>query len=532
MLANRRHLLGGMGALLGASAGLLPRSAQAQRAATLRFVPYTDLALLDPVYTTSFATRTHSLLVFDTLYGLDESFRPQPQMVAGATVDADGLQWDLVLRDGLAFHDGTPVLARDAVASLRRWGRRDSYGSALFAATAELSSPNDKTIRFRLNRPFPLLPDALAKVSPFVPVIMPERLAAQPGSTQVTEMVGSGPYRYIADERVPGARNIYRRFDRYVPRSGGAAGFMAGPRVAHFDQVEWQTIPDGASAVNALLAGEVDWVEQPNIDLLPLVRRSASITVDVIETAGLIGQIRLNHLQPPFDNPAICRAILGAVDQTTMMDAAIGSDPGVPRSPVGIFTPGSPSASDAGMDVLLGKRDLAASKRALAAAGYAGETVRLLAGTDVARTNAICEVMHDTLRALGVTVDYVSTDFGTVVQRVVSDKPLSAGGWSCYGAWAGGLDTFSPASHLLIRGIGRAGIPSWLTDPAIEAIREEWFAETNEAGRLEKAKAIQAEALKVGSYIPCLFFKPQTAYRRTLTNISRGLPVFTGVRRV
>ena len=215
-----------------------------------------------------------------------------------------------------------------------------------------------------------------------------------------------------------------------------------------------------------------------------------------------------------------------------MMDAVTGSDAGIQRASVGIFTPNSPSASDAGMDVLLGKRDLAASKRALAAAGYAGETVRLLAGTDVAKTNAICEVMHDTFRALGMNVDYVSTDYGTVVQRVVSDKPLSAGGWSCYGTWSGGLDTFSPASHLFIRGIGRAGAPSWLTDPSLEAIREDWFAQSDDAGRQEKAKAIQAEALKVGAYIPCLFYTPPTAYRRNLTDISRGLPVFTGVRRV
>ena len=214
------------------------------------------------------------------------------------------------------------------------------------------------------------------------------------------------------------------------------------------------------------------------------------------------------------------------------MDAVVGSDPGVQSSPVGILTRGSPSASDASMDAPLGKRDLAASKRALIAAGYAGETIRLLAGTEVSKTNAICEVMHDTFRALGMNVDYTAIDCGTVVQRVVNDKPLSAGGWSCYGTWSGGLDTFSPASHLFIRGIGRAGAPSWPTDPSLEAIREDWFVQTDEAGRLEKAKSIQTEALRVGAYIPWLFYTTPTAYRRNLTSISRGLPVFTGVRRV
>jgi peptide/nickel transport system substrate-binding protein len=531
MTPGRRRFLGAAGGLLGAAAGLRPRGAWAQRNSTLRFVPYTDLALLDPIYSTNFATRNHALLVFETLYGLDAQFRPQPQMLAGATVEPDGLTWTLVLRDGLTFHDGARVLARDAVASLRRWGARDSFGSALFAATAELSAPDDRTIRFRLTRPFPLLPDALAKVSSYVPVIMPERLATQPGNVQVTEMVGSGPYRFVAEERVPGARVVYRRNGRYVPRDGGAASFLAGPKVAHFDRIEWQTIPDNATAIAALIAGEVDWIEQPNIDLLPLLRRDANVRVDVVETAGLIGQLRLNHLQPPFDKPAVCRAVLGAVDQTAMMDAVTGNDPEIRREPVGIFTPGSPSASDAGMEALLGKRDLAASRRALEAAGYAGETVRLLAGTDVPRTNAVCEVARETLRAIGMTVDYVATDFGTVVQRILSDKPVSAGGWSCYGVYSGGLDTYSPASHLAIRGIGHAGVPGWLSDPALETLRDSWFAAADEAARREAARAIQAEALKAGAYVPCLFYTPPTAYRRDLVDVARGLPVFTGVRR-
>ena len=228
---HRRHFLAATAAALAR-----PAIVRAAAATTLRFVPYADLALLDPILTTNYVTRTHALLVFDTLYGFDGQFRAQPQMVAGHTVEEGGKLWRLTLREGLRFHDGTPVLARDCVASIRRWAPRDSFGSALLAATDELSSPDDRTIQFRLNRPFPLLPEALGKTSSYVPVMMPARLAATPPTTAVPELVGSGPYRFDAAERVPGALAVYRRFDGYVPRPDGTVSFTAGPRIAHRQQ--------------------------------------------------------------------------------------------------------------------------------------------------------------------------------------------------------------------------------------------------------------------------------------------------------
>ncbi len=523
---NRRSLL------LAASALALPSVGRAAAASTLRFVPYADLALLDPIITTNYVTRTHAQMVFDQLYGLDDAFRPQPQMVEGHTTDQDGLLWRLTLRPGLRFHDGTPVLARDAVASLLRWAPRDSYGSALFDAVAELSAPDDRTVQFRLHRPFPLLPDALAKPTSYLPVIMPERLAGTPRTTAVKEMVGSGPYRFAAGERVPGALAVYSRFEGYVPRPDGAASFTAGPRVAGFERVEWHTIPDGGTAAAALRAGELDWWEQPNVDLVPLLARDRNLLVEVVETRGLIGQVRLNHLHPPFDNPGVCRALLGAVDQDAMMQAVAGSDPAVRRGPAGIFTPGGPMASDAGMDALTGPRDLARSRRELQAAGYNGERVVLLSGTDVPRIAAVCEVMADTCTKLGMNLDFVATDWGTVNQRILSQKPVAEGGWSMFGIFSGGLDHLTPAYHLATRGVGRAGVPMWLTDAPLEAMRAEWFRAPGLAAQQEVAARIQARALQVGAYLPCGQYFPPSAWRRDLAGVLPGLPQFTNVRRM
>ncbi|MCJ2125629.1 ABC transporter substrate-binding protein [Methylobacterium sp. J-077] len=527
---KRRTLLQGAGALM---AGALARPAlvRAASATTLRFVPYADLALLDPIITTNYVTRTHALMVFDTLYSLDASYRAQPQMVAGHDVSPDGLTWRLTLRDGLRFHDGAPVRARDVVVSLKRWSARDAFGGALFATVDEVSAPSDTTVQFRLKRPFPLLPDALAKPTSYLPVIMPERLSATPATQAVSEIVGSGPYRYVPSERVPGSLNVYRKFEEYRPRQDGTPSFTAGPRIAHFDRVEWRTIPDGATAAGALRSGEIDWWEQPLVDLVPDLLRQRDVRVELVESAGLIGQIRLNHTLPPFDNPKICHALLSAVDQTEMMDAVAGSDPAISRGPVGIFTAGGPMASDAGMGVLTGPRDLAAAKKALAAAGYNGERVVLLAGTDVPRINAVCEVMADLCRKLGMNLDVVATDWGTVNQRILNAKPLDQGGWSMFGIFSGGLDMISPAYHLAVRGNGRAGVPSWLTDAPLEELRSAWFAAPDFDRQKALAAKIQARALEVGAYIPCgQYFQP-TAYRRDLEGMLTGLPLFWNLRR-
>ena len=517
---------------LGTAAALAaPSLVRAASATTLRFVPYADLALLDPIITTNYVTRTHALMIFDTLYGTDASYRAQPQMAAGAVQEQDGRLWRIALRDGLSFHDGTPVLARDVVASLKRWAVRDSFGSALFAATDEISAPSDDVVQFRLKRPFPLLPDALGKPTSYLPAIMPERLAAAPPTTAVAEMVGSGPYRFVPGERVPGSLAVYRRFDTYRPRPDGTASFTAGPRIAHFERVEWRTMPDPATAASALRAGEVDWIEQPNVDLVPQLKASRGVRVELIESAGLIGQIRFNHLQPPFDNPAICRAFLGAIDQGEMMDAVAGTDPTIRRGPSGMFTAGGPMASGAGMEALTGPRDIARSKRELAAAGYKGEKVVLLAGTDVPRINAVCEVMGEVCRRLGVNLDYVATDWGTVNQRILSPKPLDQGGWSMFGIFSGGLDHLSPAYHLATRGNGRAGVPSWLSDASLEEMRSDWFAAPDLAAQQAIAARIQARCIEVGAYIPCgQYFQP-SAFRSDLDGMLTGLPLFTNVRR-
>src|SRR6202048_432810 len=307
---RRRDLLNA--GLATAAVRAAPRVARAEAGKPLRFVPTSDLAVLDPVVTFNRPTRNYAYLVFDTLYALDTSWVAQPQMVEGHQIEQDGLIWNLKLRDGLRFHDNQPVLARDVVASIRRFAQRISLTGALMSATDELSAPDDHTVRFRLKRPFPHLPEALAGPGGNVPAIMPERLAATSAFKPVVEIVGSGPYRFLPEEHVSGARAAYERFPLYQPRADGPVGFTSGPKVAHFDRVEWLTL-DPFSAMAALRAGEVDWWEAPARDLAGALVRERDISV-IAQYATAMGIMRFNHLHPPFDNVAVRRALLGAVD--------------------------------------------------------------------------------------------------------------------------------------------------------------------------------------------------------------------------
>jgi peptide/nickel transport system substrate-binding protein len=506
-----------------------PALVRAESATTLKFIPYADLALLDPGVS-AFVTRNHGMMVFDTLFAMDEAGVAQPQMLEGYTTEQDGLSWTLTLRDGLRFHDGTPVLARDAVASIRRWQTNDAFGQALAAATEELSAPSDKQIQFRLKHRFHLLPDALAHPTNTMAVIMPERLAKTPAEVRLTEIVGSGPFRYLPAERVPGARNVYARFAGYVPRPQGIPSFCAGPRLAYFDRVEWLTTPDPATQIAALMADEVDWVEQPLMDLVPSISAKPRLKAEVVETKGLIGFLRFNFLYPPFDNAAIRQAVLKAVNQSAFMEAVVGSN-GAYDAHCGIFTSGTPLANDAGMEALNGNHGIDEIKRDLAAAGYKGERIVYLLPTDVPRINAIAEVGADMLRKIGMNVDEVATDWGTTVQRSVSRQPLDKGGWNMFSAFTGGYDMSNPATAQLLRGNGAGAYNGWPVLPKLEALRDAWLVAEDQTTQLAIARQIQAQALVDVPYLPVGSYFQPTAYRADLTDMSKGLVQFTGVRR-
>ena len=522
---QRRTLLAAAAAALAA-----PHVSRAADLRTLRFIPESDATIVDPIWTTATVTRNHGYLVFDTLYGQNDAFGIEPQMVEGHTVEADGTLWRLTLREGLRFHDGEPVRAQDVVPSIKRFAARDAFGRALMDATAELRAASDRVVEFRLRQPFPLLPNALGKSGTIMPAIMPERLATTDPNKQVTEMVGSGPFRYVSAEHVSGSRAVYERFPGYVPRPGGAGSFTAGPKVAHVDRVEWKVIPDPATALSALMNGEVDWWQEITPDQLPSLKRRAGFASRQLDPGGGIGILRFNQLFPPFDNPAIRRALLGAIDQADFMTAVAGDDRTLWKDRVGVFSPGTPMATEAGIEVLTGKRDLGRVRQAIKDAGYGGETVAVMTPADYPGTNPLGILAADVMSRVGLNVDLQSVDWGTLVQRRSSRNPVDKGGWSAFVTFLNGTNNFDPAGQLGIRGNGDKAWFGWPNAPKLEEARDAWFAAPDLAAQKAACERLQLQFWRDVPYLPLGVEYATTAYRNGVSGMRSGFPQFYDVK--
>jgi peptide/nickel transport system substrate-binding protein len=501
--------------LLGAASLAAPAIASAPQ--VLRVIPQANLTSLDPIWTTAVVTRNHAYLVYDQIVAVDSNFVPRPAMAEGWTTDQDGLGWTFTLREGLRFHDNEPVRAIDCIASIRRWMARDSLGQSLASLTVSLDALDDRRFRFRLVRPFPLLLSALGKPSPSPCFVFPERLARTDPFKQITDPTGSGPFRFVRDEWNPGSRAVWARFDGYRPAAGQPDG-IAGGRAPNVDRVEWTIIPDSATAAAALASGEQDYWEYPLHDLVPLLRRSKEVVVGQRLSQGTYAGARLNHLHPPFDNPAIRRALLMGIDQRDQLRAVVGDDPAQWSVCEGVYTCGTPYASDAG-NAPLRTHSIARAAEALKAAGYAGERTVLLAPSDYPQINALSLVTADVMTKMGFNLDVVSTDWGTVIQRRASQEPVERGGWSVFHSTWSGADVVNPAIHMNLRANGTGAWFGWPSDPVIEAMRSDWIDAATEAERKRLADAIQVQAFQTVPFVPLGFYWQPSAWRRSLAGV-------------
>ena len=523
---KRRTFLAAAGASLLARPGLAMGPAGSDTR-VLRFVPDSNLASIDPVWNLIPVTRNHGMMVWDMLYGRDATFLPQPQMVSGHEISEDGLTWRFALRDGLRFHDGTPVRSVDCLASIRRWAPRRPLGQRLLMLATAMTAIDDQRFEIRLSKPFPRMTYALSEFC----FIMPERIARTDPGTRITEAIGSGPFRFVADEWVSGDRAVYTRFEQYQPRPEPAS-FTAGGKVAHFDRIEWHIIPDPATAAAALQDNEVDWVQQPQSDLLPVLRGNKPVNVLANDKVGVMGMLALNHLQPPFDNPKLRAAVLSAIDQKDFMAAATGDDPAMSLTPEGVFTPGMPMANDAGMAALTAPRDIARSRKLVAESGYAGEHVLVMGAADSPVTQAMAQVAADLFRQLGLNVDYVSMDLGTLVQRRANRNPPGQGGWSAFTTTYEGLTMADPATNVALRGNGADAWFGWPTSPTLEALREKWLDTPDLPAQRAIAEQIQVTALNEVPFIPLGQIFYPTAARTDIQDILPSpFPIFWNVRK-
>ncbi len=494
----------------------------------LRVVPHADLKNIDPIWTTAYITRNHGYMVYDTLFALDENLDVQPQMVDSWSVSDDGLVWSFTLRDGLVWHDGAPVTAADCVASIRRWGARDGMGQKLMDATKDLRAVDADTFTLELAKPYGLVLESLGKISSNVPFMMPARLAATDPFEQVPEMIGSGPFRFVAAEWVPGTKVVYVRNNAYVPRAEPAS-FGAGGKVVKVDRVEWHYIPDAATAMNALIAGEVDYLELPPHDLLPILETAPDVVVENLDPLGVQGWLRMNHLHPPFDDVRVRQAVLWLIDQDTYMQAAVGNTDYWRACPA-IFACGTLHESDVGAEALMA-HDVAHARDLLAEAGYDGTPVVILQPTDIAVLSSASLVTAQLLRAAGMTVDLQAMDWSTLTSRRTVQAPPADGGWNIFHTWSMAVDAQDPVSNIAISGgcTARAWF-GWPCDDKIEALRDRYAETTDTEARAAIAADVQARAFEVVTHgLWGQYYNP-IAYRTSLTGlIPSPVPFFWSI---
>jgi peptide/nickel transport system substrate-binding protein len=492
-------------------------TAPASAETVLRVSLHSDLKIVDPIWTTALISTHYGNMVYDTLFAVDADLKPQPQMVDKWTVSDDKLTWTFTLRDGLEWHDGKPVTGEDCVASIRRWAAKDSMGQKLMSEVSSLTAPDAKTIKMVLKEPYGLVLDSLAKPSANMAFMMPKRVADTDPNTQITDYTGSGPFIFKKDEWKPGEKAVFVKNTRYKPRAEPASG-LAGGRVVKVDRVEWITIPDQQTQVNALLNGEIDMVEVVPPDLLPLLQKDKNVKVLVVNKAGRQYEMRFNVLHKPFDNAKVREAALYALDQKPFLEANVGNADyySLCKS---IFPCGSPLETTKGWeDKLAG--NVTKAKELLKEAGYDGTPVVLLHQTDIAGHNQLATVAKPQLEAAGFKVDLQAMDWQTLVARRAKKEPLDKGGWSAYFTSWGSPDVMNPVSAAFVNASCDKATFGWPCDEGIEKLRDAYAKESDPAK--QKAIAEQVSVRLSGAYptfAPLGQFTVPTAIRSNISGL-------------
>jgi peptide/nickel transport system substrate-binding protein len=516
-MAFRKRFLAGAAALglaVGAAGG--PAAAET----VLKAVMHSDLKIVDPIWTTAYITRNHGYNIYDTLFAMDETGAIRPQMVDSWKVSDDGLTYSFTLREGLVFHDGQPVTAEDAVASIKRWGTRDTMGILLMSYVERAEAKDARTFELQLKKPYGLVLLSLGKPSSNVPFVMPKRVAETPGTEQITDYTGSGPFVFRKDLWKPGAIAVYEKFKGYKPRSEPPS-WGAGGKVVKVDRLEWISMPDHQTAVNALISGEIDLMEAPPHDLLPVLEAEASVQLFEWNTLGNQYMFRFNSLHPPFDNPKIRRAALEALNQEDFLKAVIG-DPRYYKTCAAMFVCGTTFATDKGGEVML-KSDFERSKQLLKEAGYDGTPVVLLHSTDLVVLANLAPVAKQLLEKGGFKVDMVSMDWQSLVaRRAKKDKPAE-GGWSAFMTSWVAADILNPISTAGLNATGEKGWFGWFDDPKLEAMKRAFAEETDLAKQKKIAEEIQVYVATEGTTHGWMgqWYQPM-AIRKTIAGVLKG----------
>jgi peptide/nickel transport system substrate-binding protein len=519
MITTRRRVLAGGAAALAATScpAIITAQAQPSAARTVKAVMHADLRVLDPIWTTANISAYHGAMIYDTLFGLDETFTPQPQMVDKWGVSDDKLTYTFALRDGLKFSDGAAVTAVDCVASVRRWAARASGGQTLMKRVKDTPVVDEKTFKIVLSEPYGLVIDSLSTISTSLCYMMRKKDAETDPNQQIRETIGSGPFLYNRDETRPGNRHVYDRNPNYVPRKEPPSA-MSGGKVVKLDRVTFENIADEQTALSALQAGEIDFYEVPPQDLVDDLKKDTNLTVEVLNKTGHVALMRLNHLHPPFDNPAARQAMLYLVKQDDIMRAIFGQSKSW-HACDSFFACGTPMTNHENTEWFKHGADVAKAKELFAKAGYDGKPVVVLQATDHYLANPAGLFAAQWLRQAGINVDLAAMDWGALLSRRAVKKPPAEGGWNIFSTTVTGITFADPIAFSGQAANGEKGWFGWPTDETQEKLREKWAL----APTLDERKAVAKEIQQNGwNYVPHVVlgqFYRSSAWRKNVTGV-------------
>jgi len=508
-ILKRTAIAAAFGAAMFAS---VPAAAQV----TLRVVPHSNLAVLDPIWTTAYMSRNHGYMLYDTLFGTDEQGRVKPQMVESWTVSDDKRLYTFKLRKGLEFHDGKPVTSEDVVASLQRWGKRDAMGSALMQFVSRMDTPAPDTFRIFLGEACGFVLEALGKPSSNVPFIMPKRIADTDPFKQIEEHIGSGPFVFKRDEFKPGDKAVYLKNTKYVPRDEPPSGTAGGKRV-YVDRVEWNlALRDPQAQVNALKNGEVDILEQLPFDHYEAMKGESSVQIPKYANYGLQYMARFNHLHKPFDNPKVRQAVIAAFNQEAFLRAQVGVKE-LYKTCGSMFICGTPYGSLAGSDLQM-KSNMRKAQELVKASGYDGTPIVLMKPTDLQSIGKLPDVAAQLMRQAGLKVDLQAMDWQTLVGRRAKKDAPDKGGWNMFlTAWQT-FDVWSPIANPTMDTRGEQSTWfGWATDDKLVGLRNQFMRATDEGEKKKLADAMHARAMEVGTHVVVGEYMQPMAARKNIS---------------
>lgn len=513
-LTRRTVMKGGL-AIAGALAAPRVTLGQGPSRKIIKAVMHGDIPSYDPVWSSADMSHYHAGMVYDTLFGVDAEQNPQPQMVGKYGLSDDRLTWNFELRDGLKFHDGTPVTSADVVPSIRRWAARDGFGRHMMDYVKDISTNDERTFTIQLKERYGLVLDVLGTHC----FIMRKKEAETDPMQKIDTVIGSGPFKFNISETKPGTQYVYDKNPDYMPRKEPPSG-MAGGKVVKVDRVIFINMPDPQTAVAAVQAGEIDFYETPPSDLLNQLSEDKSVKLQVLNQGGLIGIIRLNFLHPPFNNEKCRQAILHIVKQVDYLEAI--ANPKYSRTCASLFACGTPMENDADTSWFKTAPDYAKAKQLLKEGGYDGRPVVLMQATNVAFMKTAAEILANEMRQAGINVELDPMDWSNVATRRAVKAPPDQGGWNIFITASDATSVGSPVRFIGHQANGEKGWFGWPSDAKQEELRTSWaLAETLEE-RKKIARELQDNAW---NYVPQVWFGQWAQPAVMRTSINGLLPI-------